>query len=189
MQWYWEPSEYFFLSINLQRTQLKSRGLVNSSHLRDKFRWKLNLEMTRQFSPLTKITLKKTFLFHFERKQFLLNSSGQATDTSIKGTGRLWPPGKELKRRAGQCQLFQGRAYCNCPSVANLWQNSLKTVLLYNTSLQHLNFFSYFVITKVMKDKIGISCPVYYSGKPTSREKVGLTHDHELTHGNEASYL
>ena len=32
---------------------------------------------------------KRTFSLHFERKQFLLDSSGQATNTSIKGTGNL----------------------------------------------------------------------------------------------------
>lgn len=109
-------------------------GLVNSSHVREKFRWKVNLQMTSQFSSLIIIIFLKGH-FHFILKEnssfWILQAKPQIHPLKEQGILDMWSInscweasgslGYELQRRVGRHQLlFQDEASCNCPSIAHL---------------------------------------------------------------------
>lgn len=94
-------------------------GLVNSSHVREKFGWKVNLQMTSQFSPLIIIIFLKEH-FHFILKEnssfWILQAKPQIHPLKEQGILDMWSInscweasgslGYELQKRVGRHQLL-----------------------------------------------------------------------------------
>lgn len=154
----------FLSRIYVRRTQWKFWGLVNTSHMREEFRWKLNVEKTRQFSPLR--------IFFKERFHFILNQSSSSWILQAKPQIHPWKEQGSLdiwsiscwrassshvgflRRQQVSISCAQGFAWLlpvalSSPLLTN-WSSWNPT---FTTPLEHLICFSHLIVTKPWKIK------------------------------------